>query len=227
MADPEKVLREGRNFKEVLQFLKSNWISLAYRIRSDKELFINENCFVFLLYRGLCRFCAIFRRFGGAWPRFAPVDPPFKAMAPHPRLIRICVYTIYDIYEHSIIQKSISPQSISKKCMQILLCMCKLYHRFKQNAPESESRQFGRPRLRLRLLARCHDSGRLQLRLRLRTPGRRRLEKSGHLSLLIDAQSAGSDEGSRFGRGFVTPRAARQAHCILEDRHWSRIPNAI
>ena len=40
--------------------------------------------------------------------------------------------------------------------------MSELYHRFKRNVPASESRQFDR--LRLRLLARCHDSGRLQLR---------------------------------------------------------------
>ena len=55
--------------------------------------------------------------------------------------------------------------------MQIVLYIDKLYHRFKQNVPESESRQFDR--LRLRLLARCQNSGRLRLRLRLRlrTPG--------------------------------------------------------
>ena len=46
-----------------------------------------------------------------------------------------------------------------------------IYHRFKQNVLESESRQFGRLRLRLGLLASCHDSGRLRLRLRSRTPG--------------------------------------------------------
>ena len=50
-----------------------------------------------------------------------------------------------------------------QKCTQILLCKGKLYHRFKQNVPESESRQFDR--LRLRLLARCHDSGRHRFRL--------------------------------------------------------------
>ena len=38
----------------------------------------------------------------------------------------------------------------------------------KKNVPELETRKFGRLRLRLSLLARCHDSG--QLRLRLRTP---------------------------------------------------------
>ena len=51
-----------------------------------------------------------------------------------------------------------------KKCMQILSCIGKLYHIFKQNVPESESRQFDR--LRLRILARCHDYGRLRLRPR-------------------------------------------------------------
>ena len=43
--------------------------------------------------------------------------------------------------------------------------MGKLYHRFKQNFPESESRRFDRLRLRLRLLACCHDWGRLRLRI--------------------------------------------------------------
>ena len=52
------------------------------------------------------------------------------------------------------------------------ICKGKLYHRLKKNIPESESRQLDRLRLRLWLLARCHDSGRLRLRLghRLHTP---------------------------------------------------------
>ena len=54
--------------------------------------------------------------------------------------------------------------------MQILLCIGELYYRFKQNVPASESRQFDRLRLRLRLQARCHDTGRLRLQLRIRTP---------------------------------------------------------
>ena len=39
---------------------------------------------VFLLNRGMCRFCIIFGRFflgGGACPRFVPWDPPLKFMA--------------------------------------------------------------------------------------------------------------------------------------------------
>ena len=48
------------------------------------------------------------------------------------------------------------------------LYSAKYFHIFKQNVPVSESRQFDRLRPRLRLLARCHDSGRLRLRLRLR-----------------------------------------------------------
>ena len=68
--------------------------------------------------------------------------------------------------------KTIYAQIISNKCIQALPCIDKLGHRFKQNVPESESRQFGRLRPRLRLLARCQDSERLRLRLRhrLRTP---------------------------------------------------------
>ena len=102
----------------------------------------------------------------GAWKRLAPLDPPLKVTAPCPRLIRICVYL-------QNLKTIISAQIIFKKCMQILTCIGKLYHRFQQNVPESESRQFDRLRLRLRLLARRHDSGRLRLRLRLRlrTPG--------------------------------------------------------
>ena len=70
---------------------------------------------------------------------------------------------------------TIYAQIISKKCMQILPCIDKLYGRLK-NIPESESRQFYRLRHRLRLLAHCHDSGRLRLRLRLRlrTPAQNR-----------------------------------------------------
>ena len=53
-------------------------------------------------------------------------------------------------------KKTMSAQIISKKCMQILPCIGELYHRYKQNVPESKSRQLDR--LRLRLLARCRDS---------------------------------------------------------------------
>ena len=73
MADPERGLREGRNFREGLQFLKSNRISLAYDLTSNtNQAFINKSCFAFLLYGRIYRkFCAIFRRFGGhgrVWP---------------------------------------------------------------------------------------------------------------------------------------------------------------
>ena len=65
MADPERGLWKGLNFKELHQLLKSNLISPAYGLTLDKdETFINKNCFVLLLYRGICRFCAIFGRFG-------------------------------------------------------------------------------------------------------------------------------------------------------------------
>ena len=149
MADPERGLWDRRNFKGGPKFLKSNRISIAYDLTSNTdETFMNKSFFAFLLYRGIDRFCAIFRRFG----RMAD----FESMAVHHRLIRICAY-LQNL-------KTISAQIISKKCMQNVTCIGKIYHRFKQNVPESESRQFGR--LRLRLLARCHDSGRLRLRTR-------------------------------------------------------------
>ena len=63
-----------------------------------------------------------------------------------------------------LVMSPMSAQIISKRCMQILICIGKLYHRFKQNVPESEPRQFDL----LRLLAHCPRSRRF--RLRLRTP---------------------------------------------------------
>ena len=42
--------------------------------------------------------------------------------------------------------------------MQTLPCIGELYHRFKQNVPESELRQFDRLQLRLLLLAGDSDS---------------------------------------------------------------------
>ena len=100
MADPETGLWEGLNFKEVPQFLKSIQILPAYGLTSNKDqTTINKSCFVFLLYRGIGLFCAIFGRFGGggAWPRFAPFDPPLKVMTPRPRLIRMCVMCILEM----------------------------------------------------------------------------------------------------------------------------------
>ena len=97
----------------------------------------------------------------------AYVWPPWMSLwrswltSPHHWLIRRCIYLQ--------ILKTISEEIISKKYMQILPCIGNLYHRFQQNVPESESRQFDR--LRLRLLARCHDSRLLRLQLRLRIPG--------------------------------------------------------
>ena len=121
MADPKKGLWEGQNFKGIPQFLKSNRISLAYGL--TKLLF----CLVFLLYRGICRFCAIFRHFGG----MAALDPHGF---PPPVKTYMCTYL-----ENL---KTISAQIITKKCMRILPCKGKSYHRFKYNVSESESRQF-------------------------------------------------------------------------------------
>ena len=66
MAYPERGLWEGRNFKEVPRFLKSNRNLLAFGLTSNKDqTCTNKICFAFFLYRGIYRFCAIFGRFGG------------------------------------------------------------------------------------------------------------------------------------------------------------------
>ena len=121
----------------------------------------------------------------GAWPCLAPLGPPLKVMAPRSRLICLCVY-LQNL-------KTISAQVISKKCMQILHRIGKLYHRFKQNVPESESRQFGRLRLRLRLLARCHDSGGLRLRLCTPAFGDLKLARSGRMTKVAFDRSLDSE----------------------------------
>ena len=57
---------EGIDFQIGTTILEINRISLAYDLTSNKnQTFIHKSCFVFLLYRGICRFCAIFGRFGG------------------------------------------------------------------------------------------------------------------------------------------------------------------
>ena len=51
MADTERRLWKGQNFKDVPQFLKSNRISLGYGLTSNKDqTSVNRNCFVFLLH---------------------------------------------------------------------------------------------------------------------------------------------------------------------------------
>ena len=46
MADPEGRGRKRPNFIEVSQFLKSNWISLAYGLTSNKDQTLeNKSCF--------------------------------------------------------------------------------------------------------------------------------------------------------------------------------------
>ena len=77
----------------------------------------------------------------GAWTRLAPLALLLKVKTPRPRLIRLCVY-LQNL-------KTKALQIISKKCMQIFLCIGKLYPGFKQNVPETGSRQFDRLRLRL------------------------------------------------------------------------------
>ena len=56
----------GAKFQRGTQILKINRISLAYNLTSNKkETFTSKSCFVFLLYRVICWFYAIFGRFGG------------------------------------------------------------------------------------------------------------------------------------------------------------------
>ena len=82
--------------------------------------------------------------------------------------------------------------------LQSLPCIGELYRRFKQNVPELESRQFDGLLLTLRLLARCHDSG----RLRLRTPAYSNRSVLWRLCETRDMISPGSGTHIRFQRVF-------------------------
>ena len=155
----------GAEFQRGAQILKINRIPLAYDITSNKDqTFVNKSCFVFLLYRGIYYwFCAIYGRFGGI-VTFGPFKYTPEGHGSPPW---VNTYKCIPIeFEDDICTYYFQEVHANYPCIGIL------YHRFKQNVPESESRQFDRHRLRLRLLARCHDSGRhrLRLRLRLRTP---------------------------------------------------------
>ena len=74
----QKRLWRGPNFEKVPQFMKTHRISLFYWLPSNINItFLNKSWFVFLLCPEICRFCAIFGRFGGgAWPPASPLDPP-------------------------------------------------------------------------------------------------------------------------------------------------------
>ena len=86
----ERGLWEGPNFKEAPLFLESNRISLVFGLTSNKDQsYMNESCFVFMLYRK-CRFCAIFGHCVGM-AVYCPLDPPLKVVALHPRLIHISI----------------------------------------------------------------------------------------------------------------------------------------
>ena len=55
MWDPERGLWEGLNFRELPQFLRSDWISFAYGLTSNKDqTFMHKSYFVFLLCPGIC-----------------------------------------------------------------------------------------------------------------------------------------------------------------------------
>ena len=78
MAEQERGLCEGQNFTELPQFLKINRISLAFSLTSNKDqTCMNKSCFVFLLYRIICRFYAIFGHFGGHG-RVLPLGSAFE-----------------------------------------------------------------------------------------------------------------------------------------------------
>ena len=95
MADPERGFWEGLNFKQVPKFLKSNLISLAYGLTSNKDQTLSIKIALISCY---IHEYADFVPFSGAlraWPRLAPLDPPLKVMAHSPRLIRtyMCIPT--------------------------------------------------------------------------------------------------------------------------------------
>ena len=78
MADPERGLWEGPNFKQVPQFLKSNQILPVYGVTSNKgQTCIDINCFAFLLYRGICQLCSIFGHFEGM-TAFGPLGSAYE-----------------------------------------------------------------------------------------------------------------------------------------------------
>ena len=140
MADPERGILEHSNFKELPQCLKSNRISLAYGItRNISQTFINKSCFVFFLYRGICWFCAIFGSVGG----MTGVDlfgSAFEGHGSAPPVNRyICMPSIFKRW----CLHRLFPKSACK-----FQCIGELYHRFKQNVSESESKKFDRLRLR-------------------------------------------------------------------------------
>ena len=84
MADPERGIWEGPNFKQVPEFLNSNLISLAYGLTSTKDqTFINKVALV-SCYIGEYADFVPFSGALGAWPRLAPMDSPLKVMAPRP-----------------------------------------------------------------------------------------------------------------------------------------------
>ena len=84
----------------------------------------------------------------GGMAEFGPLGSAFKGHGSRPRL------NTYMCRPREL--KDDICKIIFKKYMQILSCIGKLCHIFKQNVPQSESRQFDR--LRLRLLTRCYDS---------------------------------------------------------------------
>ena len=105
MADPERGLWKQSNFKEVPQFLKSNRISLADCLTSNKDRsFIDKSCFVFFLYQRIHRFFAVFWRFwgvtsfgqfGSAFEGHGSPPPVNRHMCIPPEFKRRCLHRLF------------------------------------------------------------------------------------------------------------------------------------
>ena len=86
----ERPLRRAE-FQRGTQFLKINRISLSYGLASNKDETFIIKVALFSCYIEEFVDCVPFSGVLGAWPRWAPLDPPLRVMAPRPRLIRISV----------------------------------------------------------------------------------------------------------------------------------------
>ena len=106
----ERALR-GAEFQRGTQFLKINRISLSYGLASNKDETFIIKVALFSCYIEEYVDCVSFSGALGTWPRWAPLDPPLRVMAPRPRLIRIsvCLQNL----------KTISAQIISKSACKL------------------------------------------------------------------------------------------------------------
>ena len=76
---------EGAEFQRGTQFLKSNSISFADSLTSNKHntIYIIKAALFSCYVEEYADFVP-FSGASGAWPRLAPIDPPLKAIAPPP-----------------------------------------------------------------------------------------------------------------------------------------------